>query len=330
LVTALNIHQKLVEIIEEHKTVGFPFKCSGLINARLFERLNIGRRTIQNKLCGTIVVSPSGKIIQFNLKEYIGYVINRPEFEREILLKLGNNVKIYTSKKIGSPRQLKGYDLVIGADGAFSTIRAVFGFPFLQYAYGVQYEIKCSQKWPKYVTIFIDKSYTDYHVWNVPVDETRARVGLACEDIKSGFKRLDDFLLKKIGSFEIVNEMVGAIPVGYLEKITANDLALVGDAAGQNRPLSGGGLNLAIKYGQLLGQAVDRDNLQEYENVWRETDLQKNKREMKMLLEWKKLSNSQIEKAIENMPVPDFKESTFFTAIFKSIIEGAYKSEKIV
>lgn len=323
LVTALNINKGQVDVFEEHKEIGLPFECSGLINASLFNSLAVSKTSLQNKLCGSRIVFPSGRWMKLDAHSYIGYVINRPKFEKEIALQLGGKAKIHSSQRINFLNELKRYDLVVGADGTFSTIRERAGFSPIDYTFGVQYEIKTVQDWPEHVSIYVDKEFTNYHIWNIPVSRGRARVGLACTDVSDGFNLLQKFVSQQFSDFEILKKMQGAVPVGYVNQLKKRNVVLVGDAAGQSRPLSGGGLNLAIQCAESLGKSICKNNFDLYFNQWDKIRNQKVKPEMSLLKKWKRLTNDQIDRAAENLSTVDFSSSTLFTAVFKKIINLA-------
>ena len=47
-------------IIEEHKKIGFPLKCAGLITSRVFDYLEIPKKKVfQNEIFGAKIYSPS-------------------------------------------------------------------------------------------------------------------------------------------------------------------------------------------------------------------------------------------------------------------------------
>lgn len=320
LVTALNIKDRQVDIFEEHEEIGLPFECSGLINANLFESLLVSEKSLQNKLCGSRIIFPSGKSIKFDTKHSIGYVINRPEFEKEIALRVSKNASIHKSQPINSLSDLKDHGLIIGADGTFSTVRESAGFTTLDYIYGAQYEIETVQDWPEHVSIYINKDFTDYHIWNIPVNKDRSRIGLACANVSDGFNLLQKFVSEQFNEFKILDKMQGAVPVGYVSKLKKGNIVLVGDAAGQSRPLSGGGLNLSIKCAEILGKAISTNNFGLYSREWERIKDQKIKKEIPLLSKWKKLTNAQINEVSENLFSVNFNSSTLFTAVFKEII----------
>ena len=93
---------------------------------------------------------------------------------------------------------------------------------------------------------------------------------------------LNTFLEKKFPDAQIVEMIFGGVPVsGSIEKTSTNGLMLVGDAARQSDPVTGGGILNAMNAGRMAGEAafaaisagdVSLEKLEEvYEKRWRET-----------------------------------------------------------
>jgi 2,3-di-O-geranylgeranylglyceryl phosphate reductase (EC 1.3.99.-) len=92
---------------------------------------------------------------------------------------------------------------------------------------------------------------------------------------------LREFVKKRFPEGKILEMMVGGVPVsGPIETTTADGIILVGDAARQSDPITGGGIINAMRAGVLAGDIaaelvpkgeVDKTSLQVYEKRWRET-----------------------------------------------------------
>lgn len=126
------------------------------------------------------------------------------------------------------------------------------------------------------------------YVWIFPKGEGKANVGIGILGNRTGrFKPrpvdyLNSFLDKKFPNASIVEMVYGGVPVsGSIEKTSANGLMLIGDAARQSDPITGGGILNAMEAGKLAGEAayaaisagdVSLQKLEEvYEKRWRAT-----------------------------------------------------------
>ena len=123
------------------------------------------------------------------------------------------------------------------------------------------------------------------YIWIFPKGKNLANVGIGILGSKSGEKRaealLTDFVNKHMPDGKIIEMVVGGVPVsGTIERTIANGLMLVGDAARQSDPITGGGIINAMDAAKIAVDVavkaieegdVSTNMLQEYEKMWRKT-----------------------------------------------------------
>jgi digeranylgeranylglycerophospholipid reductase len=126
------------------------------------------------------------------------------------------------------------------------------------------------------------------YIWIFPKGEGKANIGIGILGSKMGkFKPrpvdyLNSFLEKKFPHAKVVEMVFGGVPVsGSIEKTSTNGLILVGDAARQSDPITGGGILNAMDVGKIAGEAAfaaisagdaSNEKLEEvYEKRWRST-----------------------------------------------------------
>ena len=241
----------------------------------------------------------------------VGYVLERKVFDRalaEQAAKAGAEVRVKTraTDLIIEDGFVKGAKLmhlgkeynvhariVIGADGVESKVGRWAGIDTCLKPIDIE---TCAQ----YIVagINIDQEYCEFYVgndiapggyvWIFPKGDGKANVGIGVLGNKTGkFKPrpvdyLNTFLEKKFPDAKIVEMVFGGVPVsGSIEKTSANGLMLVGDAARQSDPVTGGGILNAMNAGKLAGEAayeaisagdVSLKKLEElYEKRWRAT-----------------------------------------------------------
>jgi len=122
------------------------------------------------------------------------------------------------------------------------------------------------------------------YAWVFPKGSGCANVGLGISGDVSGekhraFDYLRAFARMKFPKGGVVAEIYGVVPLsGSLPETTADGLVLVGDAARQVNPLTGGGILYAIQAGEIAGEVVakavqekdfSKTRLAEYEKRWR-------------------------------------------------------------
>ncbi|MDR7664863.1 NAD(P)/FAD-dependent oxidoreductase [Methanosarcina sp. Z-7115] len=183
--------------------------------------------------------------------------------------------------------------VVIGADGVKSRIASYAGLEKpARVLPGIQIEAPYASEDSHFVELFPGSFAPGFFAWTVPVDEKVSRIALALEPRlawKSGQKDcsplfyLEKFLhsnphVKSRYSGGMLDFVVGGIPIGPPEKTVSDGIMLVGDAAGQAKPTSGGGIYTGAFAAKIAGKvaanaALEGDTsakrLSEYDQLWR-------------------------------------------------------------
>lgn len=261
-------------ILEEHPEIGVPKHCAGLVGSSFFDssRIPPPREVIKKELNGAIV---SYQNQSFALRrKRAAFVIDREKLDKKLssgldikketrLLSLEKNKKEYllhTNK--GTFRS----DIVIGADGAASTVREVGGFNLKPICYkGVQFRVRQKMNPPDMARVYFTKPFVHF-CWIIPEDEGIARIGSI-----SPLNPLEELkkLMKKINTKgEVIETMGGVLSIGYGESFKDN-IALVGDAACQVKPLSGGGLYYGMRCAEILANCIREGKLSSYDAEWK-------------------------------------------------------------
>ncbi len=292
-----------VIIFEKNKQIGIPVNCAGLVSPRVFDILDIKKeKVIQNTLKGANIHSPSGEVLTIGGDQTHAYAIDRTKFDNEIIKKskekgaeifLENNV--LSAQKIGeyieittSKKQEVKTKLVIGADGPYSKIRDRFILPEpKEFLRGFGAEINNTNLNPDFVEIFVgEKIAPGFFAWIIPTnnDGTKARTGLCIsQNVKESPKfYFQNFLKNKNASNFLENIKIekfigGIIPLGFLKKTYASNIIVVGDAAAQVKPTSGGGIYTGLlsanHCANVALEALQKNNfssqfLKKYHKLW--------------------------------------------------------------
>ncbi|KXA88887.1 hypothetical protein AKJ57_06180, partial [candidate division MSBL1 archaeon SCGC-AAA259A05] len=220
-------------------------------------------------------------------------------------------------------------DLIIAADGVMSRIARWAGFDTVL---GPE-EIESSTQF-KMVDIDIESPHTmefyfgnkiapGGYLWVFPKGQDVANVGVGVLPglaERPSIEYLKDFISTKpeLEDGRVVEVNFGGDPVsGPLEKTVADDIMIVGDAARFVNPMTGGGINYAMRTGKIAGEVAaeavsqtdtSEDNLIEYENRWREElgeKLERYRKGKDVLLD---LSDDELDDAAEALQSVDFEE----------------------
>jgi len=289
-------------VYEEHPTIGEPLHCAGLVTERVLDFLpTASPEIIQNKIYGAHIHAPSDTTLTIGGDHVHALVIDRQRFDETLAkhardaganLFLGHkvtNAKLHDNLiQIDLQHQEKAIQahgkILIGADGPHSTIRTTFGFPKpTEILQGIGAEIADVDLDCRYVHIFTGhKIAPGFFAWIIPTnqDGTKARIGLCIG--KHHDHPLTHYLttlLKHplIEDATVLKRFGGVIPLGALKKTTDAGVMLVGDAAAQVKPASGGGLYPGLLCARhcatIATQAIHKnrftvDNLEEYHARW--------------------------------------------------------------
>lgn len=120
------------------------------------------------------------------------------------------------------------------------------------------------------------------YFWIFPKGNNKANIGLGVSGIvgkkKSALSYLNDFMEKRYPTAPILTQIAGGVPCSVtLKKISADGIMLVGDAARQVNPLSGGGITSGMIGGEIAGElaanAIKKNDLSlifNYDKLWKD------------------------------------------------------------
>ncbi|MHA1836283.1 MAG: geranylgeranyl reductase family protein, partial [Candidatus Odinarchaeia archaeon] len=267
-----------VLIVDRKSHIGVPVQCGEAVGKTgpSLANIDIPKEAIRNPIRGFRVYSPSNITVDYAKHEPDGYIVDRRVFDKELFaraLEAGAdslintnivNLKYDNSKINGVIGRHNGEKveieakIVVGADGVFSIIAKLTGLR----KYSKLQDLDASVGYEMTNVEFDDQELMEFYmgkkiaprgyVWIFPKGENRANVGIGIGGGVSERTALDymlDFMKnhpigkKKLGKAKILEYRVGAIPLGGPnEKNNVDNLMLVGDAAGQVHPITGGGI----------------------------------------------------------------------------------------
>ncbi len=338
-----------VLLLESKDKIGQYEHCAGLLSIEGLRKLglvNLPKDIVQNNdIIGAKLYSPSGKEINVSKNSTTACVVDRAKFNMYLsTLAEKKGVKIQTSSKVQNvSRKEDSLVLKLGKQKSFSSISSRVAilaegrFPSLNKQLGLPYpprdKIVFSSMYimsgvedinPKLVELYQDKIYAPgFFSWIIPIDETTAKVGLGSRH-RPAFEYLDNFIKKhpiakgKLQKAKMEKKMSGAIPLGsFIRKSYAKGVMVIGDAASQTKPTTGGGVILGGIAAQIAGKvasdAIEANNvsarfLSRYEKVWRK-ELKRNLTIMKHVRFYlNSLSTKEVETLFRLVDNPKIKD----------------------
>ncbi|MCX9081065.1 MAG: NAD(P)/FAD-dependent oxidoreductase [Candidatus Methanoperedens sp.] len=300
-----------VLLIEKRQEIGDPVRCAeGLGKEGLIRHIQPDKRWIAAEVKGSKILAPDGTEIKMSEEASsgkAGYNLDRKVFDRALaqkaamagsevmvktratgLLRKNGHISGINAMYMGENHEINA-DIVIGADGVESKIGRWGGIDTCLKPADIN---TCTQflvsniDAGEYNKFFMGEKYAPGgYLWLFPKGEHMANVGLGIIGSKCGNVRPISLLHKFMDSYmpqgKIIEIVVGGVPVcGPIERTVADNLILVGDAARQSDPLTGGGIINAMDAGKIAGEVCIRakeeedysvKTLREYEDRWRAT-----------------------------------------------------------
>ncbi len=295
-----------VLMLEKDRDVGYPVRCGEAVNKSSVEEfIAPDCRWIAAEVDRFRLVAPNGTIVEPDLGAVSGYILERRIFDYElarmassvgvhVLTKAYVNELIRTNGKVegvkfshnGQAREVRA-KTVIGADGVESRVGKWAG---LNTTTSVRDMQSCVQMTLSNIEIeegvcyfyFGSKYAPCGYSWVFPKGKNSANVGLGISayaaKLRSASSYLEEFVERHFPKAAVLTTVAGGVPCAQtLKHIVADGVMLVGDAAHQVNPMSGGGICSGMIAGKMAGQIAakairERDLclIYEYEEAWDE------------------------------------------------------------
>jgi flavin-dependent dehydrogenase len=266
-------------------------KASGIFSKSGLARLGIDYTgAVLNTLDGAIIHG-GGESFSVRTPDAKAYVVDRGKFA-DICAKEARNegAKIIFNKRLSKSELAelsKDEDLIIvGADGAVSSVASAFGFPEIgEYilTYKAEYENARIDDIHKVGLFFSNKVSGRFFGWTVPYSKERLEVGIGVSSYKKqtsksafdGFVRSGE-LQGVVGGdgAKVVASYASIIPIQFRKRTVSGNVLLVGDAAGQVKATTGGGVIFGAACAKIASDVIianitKGDSLSAYEKLWR-------------------------------------------------------------
>jgi len=295
-----------VLVLEKDREVGVPVRCGEAVDHEgIVQFIQPDKKFVAAEIHNFKLVAPNGKVVQPNI-EGIGYVLDRKVFDYELariaadegaeivtkayvdgLTRNDGTITGVTVQYHGEKLSLKS-KLVIGADGVESRVGRWAGIDTTVSMHDME---SAAQVTAANVDVEEDTCYFYFgekyapggYLWVFPKGNKTANIGLAvAADLskkKHALKFLDEFMAENFPGASILTKLAGGVPCAEtLDKMTGPGLMLVGDAAHQVNPVSGGGIISGMIAGKIAGKVAadvikrnDMALLGNYEKEWRDS-----------------------------------------------------------
>ena len=284
-----------VLVLDRRQAIGERVVCTGIVSKEAFDRFRFSPLSILSKIQRLSLVSPAGSTLDYTHPDVLAYAVDRNRFDNQIRQwaeKSGAEIRLESTVKqvrvtrdhvkisVESPG--KDYELraalVVIATGVQYLLQRQLGLGVpTSYLRGAQAHIPLGHTGPTRVYVGRDVAPGGF-AWVVPINNGLCRVGLmTVGNALQHFHQLLDRLDQK-GHHQGVRVDFKPIAQGLVSKTYADRVIAVGEAAGQIKSTTGGGIYYGLLAaevaGKVLGRALRRGDvgaksLREYDRRWK-------------------------------------------------------------
>lgn len=310
-VTARTVAEKGYDVllIEKRQEIGDPVRCAeGCGKDAISPFIDLDPKWISAEVEGARVFAPDGTLIPMGKdSSRPGIVLERKIFDRALaqsaskagaevvvktsavgLLKNNGTVTGIRARSFGEEKEIRS-KIVVGADGIESKVGRWAGIDTTLKLKDIE---TCAQF--LMTDINIDPNFCDFFVgntiapggyaWVFPKGKNMANVGIGVVGSRTNEMRpidcLNKFVKERFPEGKAIELIIGGVPLsGPMERTVGNGILLVGDAAHQSDPITGGGIANALECAKIAGNVIAQGlsikdystrTLNIYEKEWRE------------------------------------------------------------
>jgi digeranylgeranylglycerophospholipid reductase len=276
-----------VAVFEEHREIGLPSHCAGHVSLNGLRRLGLRlpRKIFENEIYGAVFYSPSGLEFRVKRSSPVTCVLNRELLDKHLAkLAMKAGAQYSTGLRVNSLVSKSGVvagvsvnrkrikqtvpsNIVIDAEGCSSLLLKKAGLQTLNRSMvvnAIQAEVdQVNDMDTDMVEVYLGQRYAPgFFAWIIPKKDGSAKVGLATKagDLREYLKRFmqkHPTASRKLKKSKITSLSMHPISLGgAIPKTYANGLLVVGDAASQVKPTTGGGIVFGLLCAKIAGEVA--------------------------------------------------------------------------
>jgi geranylgeranyl reductase family protein len=316
-----------VVVFERRAKVGDGVCCTGIIGAECLERFPIARNAVLREASSAKIFSPAGKLLWVHKDSVQAYVVDREHFDEALASRARDaGVEYLLSARVDDIAladhcvrakvqygcgtvDFEGRAAVLGCGFGGSLTRRLGLGRIGDFVFGAQAEVAVTGV--EEVEVYLGQSIAPgFFAWLVPTSPGKGLAGLLAR--RNPGTCLKGFQARlaaegKIASADVECSL-GTIPLLPLPSTFGDRMVVVGDAAGQVKPTTGGGIYYGLLCADLaadtLHEAMDADDLSarrlaNYERRWRKALARELRIGYLARRLYEKLSDGQIERIFD-------------------------------
>jgi len=274
----------------EQGTVGKPLACSGHVSTDIWKFVPAAARNslFQNDIYGARFHTggPESDSHSFHKSTVISNVIDRVKLDQvlaDAARDAGADIREHhtvvgvteyrdsVAVDVRGPNGVETHHarLVAGCDGPKSRVRRSAGLPEPEELLHGVLGFDNSPDHDDFVDVHL--TVPRFFAWRIPRSDAGVEYGLAAPPSADVRERFEEFTAEYGADTDC--RCSGLIPIGPPEQTVSGRVFLVGDAAGQNKPFTGGGILYGMTAADCAAETIHPDapeTLNAYEEAWRD------------------------------------------------------------
>jgi digeranylgeranylglycerophospholipid reductase len=285
-----------VVVLEDDTEIGTPQHCGGLVSINGIKNLGIvpSSNAIENNSIKYAKIFSPSKSFELNAEKQKVVVLDRRTFDKQVAFQAQKSgAEIRTKCPMHSISKRNNTDNS-NSDNSYYIIKTSEGLLTCNYfidARGIgslikhnrqgllqsaQYEVYAPWIDRNTIEISFDRErYPGFFAWIIPTGSGKGKVGVAGRSINAA-NSLKSYMEGKGEKYSVVRKVYAPIWImGPLEHFVIDRSMVIGDAAGQTKPTTAGGIYTCGIGGILAGKALtksieknDRNLIYYYERKW--------------------------------------------------------------
>ena len=313
-------------VLEEHAEPGLFVNCTGIIGAEAFRRLDLPTEPILSSLQTIRFQAPSGHSFRYDPGRPLAQIVSRLQFDRILadqavsagaLFRFGYHARLLRvdsdsvelRQREDDPAPVRARAAVIATGfGSNLPMQAGLQGP-RELVYGAQAEVEMDGL--QDVEIYLGRSVApDAFAWVAPLQPGIARVGLVADrEASAHFQKLlrHPAIRDRIRTAQ-PKMLLSPVPIQTIDRSYADRILVVGEAAGQVKTTTQGGIYYGMLCASLAAETLEeaaRKNdfsmqaLRRYEETWTATIGQELEMGLNLRQIFARLSDAQIDALVE-------------------------------
>ena len=281
-----------VTVIDSRENIGDKL-CTGLVGEECFRRYPIDPSLVYREIEAARVIAPSSEVIRFETQRPVARVVDRVAYVSSFADKARDaGAQFLLGQRVVRVEQHKDRVSVFTNEGTLDARSLVLAAGFgtqlnrqlglgeaSDYVVGIQALVETNGL--DEVEVYLGRDVAPgFFAWLVPTEPGYALAGLLVR--KNAPEQFAEFISARTAETKIKEQVSKAIcwgiPLRPLRKTYADRVLVVGDAAGQVKPTTGGGIFYSLLASEIasgsLDQALRDDNLsagslRAYQKEWK-------------------------------------------------------------